>query len=379
MILKEVSELRRRIRPDKNALSRIYGCYVNCNREVISYLDESLGAMTLEESEMYLGLLRKTLSGGLDRNLMDIEFATSQVVNSEEHKLLTALRNTELKDVRVRNQFYQKVIDALVFDENNYLILLACDTYDVPYYGKDGEEQKDSSEQVFRYILCAVCPVKDGKVELGFSHGDNEFHSCMAKQIVAQPEMGFLFPAFDDRAANIYNALFYTRDVGEMHPEFIDAVFHTEPPLSSVEQRNVFQSTLAETLDKDCSMDVVQAVHEKIRDKITLHKESKSPETLTLSANEVGTILSKCGVSEEKVTAFQERCYEQFGNAAQLHPENIIDSKRFVVKTQEATISVDPELSHLVEMRVINGRKYILIPAQEGVEINGMAVELTQP
>ena len=98
-------------------------------------------------------------------------------------------------------------------------------SYDVPHRSKDDELQPDASDEVFRYILCSICPVKDGKPELGFFSGDNEFHSCMASQIVSQPELGFLFPAFDDRTANIYNALLYTRTPDQVHHEFIAAVF----------------------------------------------------------------------------------------------------------------------------------------------------------
>lgn len=202
MTVKELGELRRRLRPDKNAISRIYGCYVNSNREIISYLDESLGTMPQDESEKYLSLLKKGLSGGLGRNLIDIVFSTAQVMDSDEHRLLTALRDSELKDAEARNRFYQTVIDSLEMEDCNYLILLACDVYDVPHRSKDDELQPNASDEVFRYILCSICPVKDGKPELGFFSGDNEFHSCMASQIVSQPELGFLFPAFDDRTAN---------------------------------------------------------------------------------------------------------------------------------------------------------------------------------
>lgn len=146
--------------------------------------------------------------------------------------------------------------------ENNYLILLGADAYDVPYRGKDGEVDRDACEEVFRYFVCCVCPVKDGTPELGYFHGENEFHISMEKQIVGQPELGFLFPAFDDRTANLYNALFYSRKPDELHQEFIDAVFRTEPPMSAAEQRETFQSALCGTLEGACSMEVVQSVHD---------------------------------------------------------------------------------------------------------------------
>ena len=373
---KEVSELRRRWRPERNAVSRIYGCFVNGNREIVSDLDESLGSMPQEEAEQYLGLLKKTLSGALGKNLIDIVFSTQQVMDSEEHRLLSALRASGLKDGEVRRSFYQKVIGSLDMDGGNYLLLLACDSYDVPRRGKDGEVQEDTSEEVFTYLLCCVCPVKKGKPELGYFPGDNEFHIAVS-QAAAPPELGFLFPAFDGRTANLYNALFYSRRPEALHQEFIDAVFHTEPPMSAAEQREAFQSALTQALEDDCRMEVVQAVHEQLADKLAQHKESRQPEPLAVTAGEIGRILQDCGVSQERVDAFREKCGEQFGEGAALSPANLIDAGRFQLKTAQATLSVTPACSYLVESRVIDGKKYILIPAGEDVEVNGLPVRLS--
>lgn len=164
---KEVAELRKRFKPEKSAISRIYGCYVNSIGEVVSYLDESLGMMPQEEAEKYLNLLKKSLSGGLGKNLIDVVFSTEQVMEGEEHKLLTSLRSSALKDLETREAFYKKVIDCLDMGDINYLILLAHDAYDVPNRNPDGEAQEDASDTVFSYIICAVCPVKECKVELG--------------------------------------------------------------------------------------------------------------------------------------------------------------------------------------------------------------------
>lgn len=372
---KEVAELRRRFKLDKSAISRIYGCYVNSGKEVVSYIDESLGMLPEEEAEKYLGLLKKALSGTQGKNLIDIVFSTDQVVDSDEHRLLMALRDSGLKDGEIRQTFYQKVIESLDMGDSNYLILLAHDTYDVPYRAKDGETQTDASDQVFSYIVCCVCPVKDGKLELGYCPGENEFHNCVPSQIVAPPELGFLFPAFDDRAANIYNALAYSRKADELHQEFLDAIFHTEPPMSAGEQREAFQTALSEALEGVCSLEVVQAVHEQLSSRIEQHRESKDPEPLSVTAKEVGGILQGCGVGDEQVAAFCESCSQQFGEGAALSPANLIDSKRFEVKTPAATVSVEPERSYVVETRVIDGKKYLLIPADEGLEVNGFPID----
>lgn len=372
---REIGELRRRLKPEKNAITKIYGCYVNSNKQVISYLDGSLGLMPQDEAEKYLTLLRRTLTGQLQKNLIDIVFSTRQVADSEEHRLLSALRQTELKDEQVRRQFYDQVIQSLDMDERNYLILLAHDTYDVPYRGRDDQDQADASDQVFSYILCAICPVKDSKAELGYFPGENEFHSRSAGQVVAPPELGFLFPAFDNRAANLYNALYYTKQTDLIHQEFIDAIFRTEPPMSADEQKETFHTALAEALEGECSMEVVRSVHQQLRDKLLQHKEEHNPEAPSISPREVDTILHNCGVEEDKVQAFHKSCAAQFGEGVPLNPANLINSSRFEIKTENATILIDPDYSYLVETRKINGRTYLLLPA-DGMEVNGLAVDL---
>ncbi|MDE7242930.1 MAG: DUF4317 domain-containing protein [Oscillospiraceae bacterium] len=375
---KEVGELRRRFRPEKSNIDHIYGCYVNASsREIVSYLDEPLSLTATEESEKYLNILKKTLSGTLGRNLLDVIFTTQQVMDSEEHRLLSALRSTGLKDPDARNTFYQKIIQNVDMGETNYIILLACDAYDVPHKGRDGEFQPDASDEVFTYILSCVCPVKGCRMQLGYFPGENEFHGCAAGQVISAPEMGFLFPAFDNRAANIYNALFYTRSQNQLHSDYIDAVFHTDPPMSAAEQREAFETALSDALEEDFQMEVAQSVHEQLLERIERHKESHDPEPLAVTPREVGSILQSCGVTQLRVEAFESHCTEQFGENAVLNPMNLIDSKRFEVKTPEITISVKPECSYLIETCVIDGRKYLLIPVGDGVEINGLPVGIS--
>lgn len=375
---KELNEIRRRFRLDKNSINKVFGCYVNSNRDIISYIDTSLGMMQQEEQELYLTLLKKALSGSLGRNLIDIEFSTQQVADSDEHRLLQTLRSTALQDPNSRETLYQTIINSIDMGESNYLILLAADSYDVPHRASDGEMMEDASEQVYKYFLCSICPVKAPTMDLRFYHEEKEFHVCSTGNIVSNPELGFLYPAFDNRSANIYNALFYNRNVAELHQEVIDAVFHIEPPMSAIQQKNAFDTALGDTLKKECSYDVVQSVHEQIRTRIAAHKESKDPEPLEMTISEVGGVLSNSGVAPEKVEAFEEACQEQYGDNGVLNPVNIIDSKKFEVCTPEVKISVAPENSYLIETRIIDGRRYLLIPADEGVEINGINVTIPQ-
>ena len=321
MNTKEIGEIRRHIRRDRSNMTAIYGCYVNENKEIISQFRQSTGMMSENEGEKYFALMKRTLSGTIGKNLIDISFKTSQVAGSEEHKLLMDLRASELKDDAVREKFLQKVIDSVSLDKN-YLILLGCDHYDVPFKNKD--EEGDRSDETYTYILCSICPVKQTQPKLHYVAENKEFHDGGITNVVSAPELGFLFPAFDNRSTNIYNALYYTHSPKESHETFVDAVFHTEVPKPAYEQKKSFEALLGASLKEECSLDVVQTVHDEICQRIELHKESRIPEPLMVSKNEVKEVLTSCGVSEEHLAKFSVEYDEVFGFEADLHPKNIM-------------------------------------------------------
>ena len=372
---KEIAEIRRRFKADKSNITHVRGCYVNEKREIIAEFNQSLTMSRPEESEKLLGILRKTLSGTVNKNLLDIEFDTRQVVDGDEHKLLMRLRETQLQDQDAVQTLFQRIIASLTM-EGNYLILLAYDAYDVPYRSKDGEEQTELADEVFRYILCSVCPVKLSKEALSFYVPENQFRSIQPDWVVSPPEVGFLFPAFDDRSTNLYNALYYTRDIAENHPELVDVLFHCDVPMPAAAQKEKFQSILGNTLEEECSYDVVQTVHDELCGMIAAHKESKAADPLVISKGTVKRVLHECGVSEESVERFEERYDEAFGAETDLSPRNIVDAKQLEVKTPDVTIKVNPERGDLVETRMIDGQRYILIRAEEGVEVNGVQIHI---
>lgn len=372
---KEIAELRRRIRPDKSSITHIRGCFVNESREVVSQFNQSLGMLGQDDAELILAAIRRTLSGTLGKNLIDIEFATAQVVDGDEHKLLMALRDSAPIHEDAVQTLFQRIIASLDI-EGNYLILLARDTYDVPYRSQDGEKQADASSESFSYILCSICPVKLTKPALSYAAERSEFSHLKVDWVVSPPELGFLFPAFDDRSTNLYGALYYTKDVTQSHKDFIDAIFRTEPPMPAAAQKETFQSLLGETLADECSYGVVQAVQEELCGMIALHKESKEPEPLVLNKGAVRRVLSSCGVSKERADIFETQFDDSFGEETELSPRNLVDIKQIEVRTPDVKIQVSPDRGDLIETRMIDGAKYILIRADEGVEVNGVTIKI---
>ena len=372
---KEIAELRRRFRADKTSISRIRGAYVNEKREIISEMDQSVALMTETEADEILSLLKKTLSGKVDTNLIDIHFTTQQVMESPEHKLLCNLRETSLQDNDLVHEFYRKIISSLEI-EGNYMILLATDTYDVFTYRKDGAKDDESSE-LFRYILCAVCPIKMAKPALSYYVRENCFRNVVADSMISPPALGFMFPAFDNRSTNLYGALYYTRATDNSHTEFTDAIFNAGPlPMPATEQKETFRSVLADATGEACSLPVIRSVHAQLHQAMEEHKVSKESEPLVVDKYAIRDMLGFCGVPEENIEQFEEKFDKGFGQNAALSPRNIVETNKFELKTPDVVIKVNPARTDLVETRVIDGVRYVLVRADGGVEVNGINVNI---
>lgn len=371
---KEIAEIRRRFNPQKTNIIGVHGCYVNENREIVAEFNQPLAALTQDETESMLALLKKLLSGGLDRNLIDIEFSNEQVLGGEEHKRLLKLRDSALCDEPELKALFSDIIET-VRVEGAYLILAAADNYDVFTYREDGKKDEDSTE-LFKYFLCGVFPVKMTKPQLSFAAFDNTFKNIVANSVITAPLLGFMFPAFDDRAANIYNALFYTKDSAANNSEIIDRLFKAEPPMPAAEQRETFNSLLNGVTNDENNLEIIKNIQDEIGGMITEHKESWEREPLAVSRDDICDILRSADMSEEKIETFKAGFDESFGEKARLNPQNLVETKRLELTGADISIKINPERSELVETRVIDGVKYILIRADEEIEVNGVPINI---
>ena len=327
---RDLSEIRRRLNPDRRYPTVIRGCYVSWAGEVISTFAQPIHHLPAEENEKYMALFKRVLSGTAGQNLQEIDFSAAQVMEGEEHKILSTMRESGLTDEEAVSAFYERAIayirsispaDAQSVTEqqnaSNYLILLLHDGYDIVFKDQNGETDDEQSTDVFSYILCAVCPVKQTKPQLTYVMEDANFRVQSADWAVGTPDLGFLFPAYEERSANIYRALYYSRNTADLHDSFIESVFGGDLPMPAPEQQETFQAVLQEALEEECSMDVVQTVHDQLCQSIQMHKESKIPDPLMISKEQVTTALKSCGISDSHISKFSVEFDEAFGFEAQ--------------------------------------------------------------
>ncbi|MCR1839297.1 DUF4317 domain-containing protein [Murimonas intestini] len=369
---KEISEIKKLLTPNKSVFTRICGCYVDAEKNQKTKLKEAFLSLLEEEAFKYFAIFKKTLSGTIGRNLINMEFPLDQEMGDGTQTFLLKLRDTELKDDDLIEEFYQKVMETYLYPENYYIILVHG-AYDVPGRASDNLDMDDASDYVYNFVLCSICPVKLSKPGLCYNIDTNQIENRIQDWIVETPDVGFLFPAFNDRNTDVHGLLYYAKNPEILQEEFIDQFLGCRIPLSAKTQKETFQTIIEETLDRSCDFDTVMSIQENLNELLEERKED--PEPVTLDKVEVKRLLANSGVANERLEEFDTHYEAAADEKTSFIAANVASVRSYEIKTPDVVIKVSPDKAQLVEHREIDGIPYILIKATDQVEINGIAVK----
>lgn len=366
---KEIAELKKQYTASRCAISRICGCYVNGDKEKVAAFAQAFLPLPEEEMYKYFDLLRKTLSGAVGKTLHNMEFPLSGA--EEAQSFLLRLRDSSLQDDELLEEFYDRIISSFDYGEH-YLILVIDASYDVPGRAKDELDMEDASDEVYHYLHTCVCPVSLSKPALSYDPETQCFRNRDRDWIVGPPLMGFLFPAFNDRSADVYSLLYYVKNAKELYASFTDTMLGCSSPLSAPAQKDIFTEIVEEALGEECSFETVRNLHEQLHELAMEQKDN--PDPVFLSKGEVKNLLSLSGASSEQLSTFEE-CYEEKAGAdTSFAAANVISERRFEVNTPDVEIRVSPDRPDLVETKIIDGRPCLVIPITDEVHVNGIRV-----
>ena len=369
---KEVAEIRRQYVPERCTISRICGCYVDAEKNIKTTMKEAFLSLPEDDAFKYFTIFKKTLSGTVGRNLVNLDFPLEEEHEGGHQEFLLKLRNSKLKDDALVEEFYNRIIDTFPFGENYYIILIHV-AYDVPGKATDGTEMYDASDNVFEYLLCSLCPVHLSKPGLGYNEAKNCIENRIQDWIVDQPMKGFLFPAFNDRYTDIHSMLYYTKNATDLQEDFLKNMFGcTRIPLDADSQKETFNCLIADTLGTDCDYSVVKNIHEILNEKIEEFKDS--PEPLELGKQDVRRLFEDSGVPDSRMEDFDQWYDEEVGEQTTFLATNIASSRKFNIETPDVVVKVNPEAADLVETRIIDGRQCLVIAINEHVEVNGISI-----
>jgi len=368
---KEILEIRKQFTPANCAITRICGCYVDHEKNKKLESKDAFLSLPEEEAFKYFDIFKKTLSGTVGKNMLNMEFPIDAEMPGGTQEFLLKLRNSKLEDDMLLEEFYDKVIATYEYAENYYIILIHA-MYDIPGKTSDDLEMFDASDEVYEYLLMSICPVSLSKAGLCYNAEDNRIEDRIRDWIVDMPDKGFLFPAFNDRSTDLHSMLYYTKKSSDLQPEMIDQLLGAKMPMSADDQKESFQMIIEDTLGEEGDYETVRNIHETLNDLIEEHKEE--PEPLALDMTEMKKVFEQSGVDAEKMKNFERNFEENAGEKATLLASNITETKKFNIETPDVVIKVNPDRADLVETRIIDGRQCLVIPVDDHIEVNGINV-----
>lgn len=368
---KEILEIRKQFTPANCAITRICGCYVDHEKNKKLESKDAFLSLPEEEAFKYFDIFKKTLSGTVGKNMLNMEFPLDAEMPGGTQEFLLKLRDSKLEDDMLLEEFYDKVIATYEYAENYYIILIHA-MYDIPGKTSDDLEMFDASDEVYEYLLMSICPVSLSKAGLCYNAEDNRIEDRIRDWIVDMPDKGFLFPAFNDRSTDLHSVLYYTKKSSDLQPEMIDQLLGAKMPMSADDQKETFQMIIEDTLGEDGDYETVRNIHETLNDLIEEHKEE--PEPLALDKIEMRKVFEQSGVDTEKMENFDRNFEENAGEKATLLASNIAETKKFNIETPDVVIKVNPDRADLIETRIIDGRQCLVIPVDDHIEVNGINV-----
>lgn len=377
MINKEILEIRKLIKQDDNSTIKICGCYVaGEEKKKTTYINDYLSNLPESDQHKFVEIIKKTLSGTLGKNLHNLEFNKEACNDNGQQSAFLQLLNTELKSNELLERFYDHIIENFSF-EGNFLILIAYDVYDVPTKTKDNIKLDDSTE-VFKYIICSICPVNLSKAALSYHEETNSIENRIRDWVVETPCAGFMFPSFNDRSSDIYNLLYYVKNVGEMYSEFIVNGLGCEETVPAEHQKQIFQDIIEEVVVNQPDYEVVDIVRDINENLTEIIENNTYDEPVTLDKNDIKNLFKNSGIKEEDLEKIDKKFEEEFEEDMVFDADSIQEKKRFELKTNAVTLNVKPENSHIIKVKMIDGIKCLVIPMDDNVEINGIVSKIKE-
>lgn len=405
MTKKEINEIKSLYDTVQDCgITRLAGCYVDGEKKKLKTFNDHFYNFPEEEMYKYLEIFRKTLSGTPGKNLVDMTFTDQAGAEKDYGKgLLNSLRKSELSDDTELDTFYDRVIETYNY-VGNYLILVISQSYDVPGYTTDGLELEDASEEVYRYILCIICPMKLTKPGLGFDDDLGEIHLLRRAFAVELPDIGFLFPAFNDRSADDTAVLFSSKKTDVLQDFFLEKLLGVSATLPAKQQKEGFTEFVADVLGDEAEIETVFAIQDNLRESIRDRKLESEGEPVFFDKSSMREVFERSGVSDEGLERFEKRFDDQFDlkrvhrrDAAdhvgdegfneedyyspsvqveeKLFADNVAPTRSLEVRNHNMVLRVNSKHTDIIDTRIIDGKKCLVIEVTDDLTVNGIPVE----
>ena len=373
---KETAEIKKNF-SDKSGffiMERVLTAFIDAEKNVRYHNVSSCLTMPVEEHDVYDETLKKVLNTNVGKSFVEYEFPNEAYDEGQPQSILYNLLKTELKDDLACEDFLNHIANNMAY-EGPYAVITSYCCYTIRKKDKNDEFADEGQDEIYRYLLTAICPVNTSKDGFVFDSFNNEITKKMNTELIISkaPSDGFLYPVFSSRSTDINHVMYYSKSANKPNISIVENVLGCTFVMSAESEKSSFQSILKNVVGDDLDYMLIKTVNEKIQEVVEENKDET--EKAVIDNGTLKDILSDIGVPEERVQMV-EPVYEKVCGSAPLTAANLVETKT-VLTSPGITVNIKPSASDKVRTSVIDGRRCLLIDIDDPtIEINGLPVTL---
>lgn len=379
---KDIANIRKQFKLDNHLMNirEIFNVYVQKESgEIYHHVSQPFQMLEQEAQELFLANFKRVLTGHLDAKVFELKFKRD-VEDSSQTILFEGLRADTTDDWKeYMLEIVGKMFAHTVYEFDTMVTFIRGE-YRKQTRKRDSESEEGGDDEVYsnEFILCSLNKTDQPKKALMFDYIEKEFKSYNVFDPIINmdsPLSGFLFPAFNDNAADVNHILYCAGKANQPDFGFIEEVLNCEEIITAQEDKDCFDFILKEVIGDEVDSQVISNVYEEIDKLVQENKENEESETTTLDTRDIERILTVSGVENVETAKVEHAFKAVVADEKHEFKASSLVPKTIKINTKVADVSINPKDLKYVKYITYEGKRCLLLEVDEDVVVEGFRLE----
>jgi hypothetical protein len=378
----DIANIRKQFKLENNYMQirEIFNVYVKRETgEIYHHVCQPFQMLEQETQELFLINFKKVITGQLDSKLFELKFRRD-VPESTQTTLFEGLQMEDTEDwIESMLEIVEKMFAQAVYEFDTMVTFIRGE-YQKPTRKRDADSEEGGDDEVYssQLILCSVNKIDQPKKALLFDYIQKEFKpNTVFDPIInlTSPLSGFLFPAFNDNAADVNHILYCAGKANQPNYQFIEDVLTCESIITSEEDKEIFGLILNKVMGEEVETQVIANVYEEIDKIIQENEEEEESEIPTLDSQDIERILTVSGVENVDSAKVEHALKSVIDDEKHEFKASSLVPKSIKIDTKIAEVKINPKDLKNVKYITYQGKRCLLLEVDEEVVVEGFRLE----
>jgi Domain of unknown function (DUF4317) len=378
----DIANIRKQFKLENNYMQirEIFNVYVKRETgEIYHHVCQPFQMLEQETQELFLINFKKVITGQLDSKLFELKFRRD-VPESTQTTLFEGLQMEDTEDwIESMLEIVEKMFAQTVYEFDTMVTFIRGE-YQKPTRKRDADSEEGGDDEVYssQLILCSVNKIDQPKKALLFDYIQKEFKpNTVFDPIInlTSPLSGFLFPAFNDNAADVNHILYCAGKANQPNYSFIEDVLTCESIITSEEDKEIFGLILNKVMGEEVETQVIANVYEEIDKIIQENEEEEESKIPTLDSQDIERILTVSGVENVDSAKVEHALKSVIDDEKHEFKASSLVPKSIKIDTKIAEVKINPKDLKNVKYITYQGKRCLLLEVDEEVVVEGFRLE----